>query len=342
MTKFVVGEPGRLTVDASHGLAAFPVPTETLVFSSEEAYYEFMAAAFNANVGYDPESGRQTLALRVVTLGIPYATNAQGDGLVPVSDPVDTFLGGPNGYYVVGDRVVCTDPTRCPVECAPIPAEAATLLDVQNAASYSLGNFSDPIAFSSDEVFRDFDGEPFMQASVGDAGILSASSMGLAAAPVEFKAVNQHWPLIGPNAYSSFPYYALEALVETKQVTGPLPYEIKLCSPPRIVTDSSGRKVTVPGACSTAISTPNELTLDVDYYSNDYNNSCKWEKIASDHVTKPNVPQITWNPKFTQTGGIYTNSGVKAFHHGRSPMYGVTQTFDTCWGAGCFTSDPCK
>ena len=95
MTEFIFGPRGELTVDASYGKSAFPVPERTLVFPTEDHFVEFMVRTFNARIETDPETGARVPMVSTTTYGIPYAADASGTGLVDVLSPVSTFLGGP-------------------------------------------------------------------------------------------------------------------------------------------------------------------------------------------------------------------------------------------------------
>lgn len=338
MTKFVFGEPGELTVDASHGVSAFPVPTKTLVFESDAAYLEFMAGAFNAKVGYDPETGMPTLDLQVVTLGIPYASDDTGTKLIPVeNNPVDTFMGGPEGYFLVGDRVVCTDRARCPFACLPRSPDSEVLLDVQAASSVSLSTLGE-VLLSEDEFFvPTFLAESFQ----GHVNTVGLSSNAAPQAPAGFSIRGDNWrtPIFG--AWADW-MYTLDSGAETRQSAGFMPYEVTWCGPPKVTKSHNGIvEVTYPQACSTVMVNPNELTLDVAVFTIDQT-WCEYRQTAFIPRTRQNVPRIAWHHKYLQSGGVYTNSGVKTYHAGRTMPNGAILSNSYCWGAGCFTADPCK
>ena len=95
-----------------------------------------MVDTFNAKIVTDPNTGKPYPSLTVTTYGIPYLDDSSGSKPVPVDDPVETFLGGPGGYYVVQGEVRCTDPSRCDLECLP-PAAQSDLITTTYASADS-------------------------------------------------------------------------------------------------------------------------------------------------------------------------------------------------------------
>jgi len=329
MAKFVFGEPGKLTVDASHGLAGFPVPADTLVFSSQEAYVEFMVRAFNAQFVYDPETGSSDIDLEVVTYGIPYASNEQGDELVPVTNPVNTFLGGPHGYFVVGNKVVCTNQARCPMACLPELLNSEAAFDAATASQVSLSNLEAQTLSLMDVGSMS---QISMQSTAISAQSLVASNT---IAPFGVFGFTNRAPIFNSSEYTFEIYSAMY------QTSGILPYKTMWCGAPVYVEDPVvGLRVRFPQACSTVIVSPNRLSIDLDVYSTDYY-ECKWETVAFPGASKDNVSGISYGKSYTQKGNVKTNSGVFSHFIGVDSS-GTAHEVNDCFGAGCFKRNPCE
>lgn len=330
-TKFVFGEPGELTVDAGHGNAAFPVPTKTLVFEGLTDFVDFMVSTFNATSSVNAETGDVSYTLNVTTLGIPYASDPTGTKLVQVDHPVSTFLGGPEGFYVVAGKVYCTDPARCPIECVPNSATTSVTLNSLTASSVTLT----ALGFGDSR-------ELMMSSNRLDATAL----VGPLPYNIEGNAI--HWPYWATNFVS----YPVDPLGPTDAIgtynftiqSPPLPYKTIWCGPPVLVTLPNGTvTVTFPQPCSTAIINPNELVLNMSYFSTDFYGACRVEEKVLAPIIRQNVARVAYQKNFSMGGPDTSVSGVRTSHLGRplsSPVYAKIP--GVCWGAGCFTSDPCK
>ena len=313
MTQFVFGAPGEISFDASHGYAAFPVPVNTLVFETEAAFLGFMGDTFNAEIVTDPNTGKPYPSLAVTTYGIPYVEDASGAKLVPVDDPVETFLGGPGGYYVVEGKVRCTDPTGCDLECLP-PVAQSDLISASPAAATL-----------------------YTPMSAAPQGAVAQTNATLAAG-APFNAAGRyelhHTTSYGPNGAT--------ATIFTEQTAGPLPFITTMCTG-WTTKEMNGVLVKVPGACSTMILNYTRLWMEqIEATSSQFEDSCAVVTVAASsarrdatNVTRFSFPILN----FTQFAGTRSLSGLKSSHGGE--QYASTVNRTKCWSGGCFKRDPC-
>jgi hypothetical protein len=84
-----------------------PLPDEIRKFANEEEYYDWLRSTFDFTI----EGGREFTT--IVTVGQAFAYNADLSALVPVSDPVATFIGGRLGMIEIGGKSYCVDGSRC-------------------------------------------------------------------------------------------------------------------------------------------------------------------------------------------------------------------------------------
>jgi len=317
LSEFIFGAPGELTVDASHGKSAFPVPESTLAFSSDDAFIQFMVGTFNARPEWDEEAGRWIPVVETTTFGIPYTSDSSGTGLVEVMSPVYTFLGGPDGYFLIGGKAYCTDPTRCSLDCSPPPTSSSTV--VQSAGTFS----SAPPAGLAAPATSLASALTSLQSSGSNFDIAVGSWVGILLPDPGFSRV-----------YTT-------AIVHTEQSEGARPYEVFTCGPSRVITLPNGVMVQAPGVCSTKISNPNELSLSAEFetiYSRDY---CMHgtTSVLPPRV-KENVPRISFEKSFpVYLPGHF--SGLKVHGTGTRPKW-ATFAKDHCHSSGCFKRDPCK
>lgn len=318
MTEFIFGPRGELTVDASYGKSAFPVPERTLVFPTEDHFVEFMVRTFNARIETDPETGARVPMVSTTTYGIPYAADASGTGLVDVLSPVSTFLGGPAGYYIVGGKVYCVDPDRCSIECSP-PASSSEVVQVQGLMSLGSDLGSAP-ATSSMQIASPMNASQAISVVFGVDG---GSWMGSSGDPRN------------PNRVT--------AIIYTSQTAGLLPYSVRLCGPSGTITLSNGVTVTFPGTCSTLKRNRNHLAVDVTFQDTQLFDDCNVAQGLPRHKAWDDVPRVAYEEQFIQFSRSLERglSGYKAHHSGTELTSGEMSSSDRCWSAGCFKSNPC-
>lgn len=306
LTKFVFEEPGVLVVDASHGHAAFPVPAQPLVFATRGDFLQFMQDTFNARVYFDPVSGEQVHELDVVTVGIPYVTDSAGTKLIPVDRPVETFLGGPYGYYVVEGKVRCIDPTLCALECLPMDSSTTMSVVMPTASNTTASSSSSPSS-----VTPPFPG------------------------PFSVRGLTEQEPTSG--VLASAPN-AITFTVITEQKGGQLPYESKADGPPTQIGD-----IVRPSVVSTKVDVQNKLSLEFWLVRTNYDNFCRLDWSGNSiRRTETNVPRLTYVFERRATtdamiGG--TQSVHEVFNYSIGGGYKWTHH---CRGAGCYTDDPCR
>lgn len=165
--------------------------------------------------------------------------------------------------------------------------------------------------------------------------------------PYEIKGNAIHWPYWATSlvSYPIMPLGSNETIGTysyTEQLP-PLPFETTLCGEAIIVPlPGGGFTVTFPQPCSTAITNPNELVIDITIYNTDFYNSCRVETKRLTPRVHQNIPRISIQRNFKMTPDESV-SGVRSSHLGRPLKSGVYSKIpDVCWGTGCFTSDPCK
>jgi len=108
---------GEVTFDASNKKSMFPVPKAVRHFSSKRDVLQFARKELNAITVTDDATGE---------VGVQGAAQALGKGfyihagrLVEVQDPIAAFLGGPWGYFMVGDEKICMDGEKCETVTPP-------------------------------------------------------------------------------------------------------------------------------------------------------------------------------------------------------------------------------
>lgn len=303
MVKFIPGAPGELTIDAGHGMAAFPVPDSTLVFGSEDEFRQFMTDTFNAEFPVDPDTGHASLSLSVTVIGIPYATDSAGTTMVEVDDPIDTFLGGPNGFYVVGDRIICVvDPSLCPVECGDSSAPAAMPVSTLSLAGQEVS-------------------PPHLMAAP-------------TAAPQHIGISTFVWRDF-INKFGDPAHYTI--WVETEVF--PKPYEVFKCGPSRIATIGD-IMVRVPGICSSTINNPNQVELELTASTSDFR-TCRLDVIPLAPEIHKNLTKVRHLFPSAQYGRGPAYTGMLSEVAATNPS-GASTSGRGCWATGCYTSDPCK
>lgn len=102
---------GEVTFDASDKKSMFPVPKAVRQFASKHDVLQFAKKELNAIMVKDPATGAVGVQGAAQSLGKPYYIHA--GRLVEVEDPIAAFLGGPWGYFVIGDEKVCVDGEKC-------------------------------------------------------------------------------------------------------------------------------------------------------------------------------------------------------------------------------------
>jgi len=84
-----------------------PLPDEIRQFADEAEYYDWLRVTFD----FTSEGGREFTT--IVTVGQAFAYTSDLSALVPVSDPVATFIGGRYGTIDIGGKIYCVDGSRC-------------------------------------------------------------------------------------------------------------------------------------------------------------------------------------------------------------------------------------
>jgi len=308
MVEFIRGAPGELTINAGYGMAAFPVPTSTLWFGSEEEYQAFMRDVFNADFPIDPDTGIASLSLSVTVVGIPYKAHPDGKDPVEVDDPITTFLGGPHGYYVVGNRIVCVvDPAQCPVECGDSSASSAPPAMAASSLSQG-GSEATP---------------PSLMMAAPNAG------------PQQFGVETFVWRDF-IDMHGNPTHYKVWA----EAVVVPKPYHTYFCGSTSF-SKIGNIVVRLPVVCSSVILNPNQVDMKLESSTSDFW-TCRLDKTQLPTRTFNNVTRVrqSFNPAQYGRGPAFMGmrSEVSATHLGTS----AHDTHEWCWGTGCYTSSPCK
>lgn len=111
--RFLRDVEGELTIDASDPFTAFPTPVEMLSFSSWEEYAEFLEEMFNVVRHIGPGGETVALAASWTMIGEPWALSPDMTDIVPVTDPIATFVGGISGFVEIGGEKHCVNSDRC-------------------------------------------------------------------------------------------------------------------------------------------------------------------------------------------------------------------------------------
>lgn len=147
-TAFIFDGPGVLLVDARNDRAAFPTIQGEFAFSDRPEFLTFMKDVLNAKL-YPNDVNPDGFELEVRMFGKPWMYDSLTSTVIPVNDPLTTFLGGETGFLTIEGKRECVNLDICgnqgPLEAYGATTVAGGLLGLEPGDSNSLTAAMDPL-----------------------------------------------------------------------------------------------------------------------------------------------------------------------------------------------------
>lgn len=117
-----------------------PLPDQMRSFESKEAYLTWVQSTLNFQ---EKDAGMQA---NIITAGQAFAYNEDLTELVPVEDPIATFIGGRSGYVQIGEDTYCVNAERCSNAVDPY-ALGALVIHPAIGQDFDKGRFSAEVTY---------------------------------------------------------------------------------------------------------------------------------------------------------------------------------------------------
>lgn len=125
---------GVIIIDFMTTNSVVPLAEDRRVFDSEEHYFDWLRSSFN----FRNRDG-DAWDVSIVTRGHGYAYDRGLTNLLPVADPLATFIGGRTGEVQIGENVVCVNAERCSNAVDPFTLSASPDVELASATAFDEG-----------------------------------------------------------------------------------------------------------------------------------------------------------------------------------------------------------